>query len=172
MSGHKFTIISKLFGANKIVQAVIQDKIKCFHLFQCFLEADNTNTVKTIGKFLINDAIDLSKSVLLPRDIHTFIFCLIRSTSKVWKTLNLSGCFIGDHGFNIFTKSFAECRNDKITIESVDISNNHLTSVSINGIISLIHCFKTERLHYTITAPTMNCLIINFLKILLMATKL
>ena len=29
---------------------------------------------------------------------------------------------------------------------SVDIANNHLTSVSLNSIISLINCFKIEKI--------------------------
>jgi len=60
--------------------------------------------------------------------------------------LNLSNCYIGDYSFDIFTRSFTECSNNETTIESVDIANNHLTLVSVNGIISLINCFKAEKI--------------------------
>ena len=146
LSGHKFAIFSKLFGADKICQAVTRDKIKCLHLFQCFLEADNSNQVGKVGKILLNDTIDLSNNVLLLKDIHIFSFFLIRSVNKTWKMLNLSSCYIGDHGFSVFVRSFAESSKHKITVKSVNISSNHLTSVSINGIISLINCFKTEKI--------------------------
>ena len=146
LSGRKFPIVSKLFGVKKIGRTVIEDKIKCLHLFQCFLETCNNDLVQKIGGYLLNDMIDLSNNALLLKDIHIFSFFLIKSANKTWKKLDLSSCFIGDHGFDVFTRSFTECSNNKTIIESVDISNNHLTSVSINGIISLIDCFKTEKI--------------------------
>ena len=146
LSGRKFVIVSKLFGAKHIRKRVSTDKVKCLHLFQCFLEAGNDELVQKVGKFLVDDTIDLSNYALLHKDIHIFSFFLIRSANKKWKMLDLSSCYIGDQGFDIFTRSFAECRKNKTTTETINISYNHLTPSSIDGIINLILCFKTEKL--------------------------
>ena len=146
LSGNKFLFFSKVFGAIRIERRVSEDKIKCLHLFQCFLEADNDKLVQKVGKFLEDDAIDLSNNALLHKDIHIFSFFLVRSANKSWRKLDLSGCYIGDQGFEIFTRSFAECSKNKTTIETVYMPNNHLTSSSIDGIINLILCFKVQRI--------------------------
>ena len=145
LSGHRFVIVSLLFGAKHIRRKVSEDKVKCLHLFQCFLEADNDKLVKKVGKFLLNDTIDLSGNALLQKDIHIFSFFLIRSANKKWKLLDLSSCYIGDQGFDIFARSFAECVKNKTTIEIVNISSNHLTSLSITGIINLTNGFNVEK---------------------------
>ena len=146
LSGNKFVIFSKLFGANQIGRRVAEDRVKCLHLFQCFLEADNDKFLQKVSKYLADDTIDLSNSALLHKDIHILSFFLIRSANKTWKMLDLSGCYIGDQGFDIFTKSFAECSKNKTTIETVKMPYNHLTTLSINGIINLIFSFKVGKI--------------------------
>ena len=146
LSGNRFVIVSKLFGANRIGRRVAEDRVKCLHLFQCFLEADNVKLVQKVSKVLADDKIDLSNYALLQKDIHIFSFFLIRSANKKWERLDLSSCYIGDQGFEIFTKSFAECSKNKTIIKTVCMPYNHLTSSSINGIINLIFCFKVEKM--------------------------
>ena len=146
LSGNKFFFFSKFFGANQIERRVSEDKVKCLHLFQCFLEADNDKLIQKVGKILEDDTIDLSNNALLHKDIHILSFFLVRSANKTWRSLDLSGCYIGDQGFDIFAKSFAECSKNRTTIKAVYLPYNYLTSSSINGIINLILCFKVEKI--------------------------
>jgi len=146
LSGHKSIFFSRLFGAKHIRRRVSEDKVKCLHLFHCFLEAGNDKLVQRVGKFLLDDAIDISNNALLHKDILMLNFFLIRSANKKWKLIDLSSCYIGDQGFDIFTRSFSECIKNKTTIETVNISSNHLTSLSVTGIINLILCFQVRKL--------------------------
>jgi len=146
LSGRRFVVISKLLGAKHIRKQVTSDKIKCLHLFQCFLEAGNDKLVQKVGTILDDDTIDLTDHALLIKDIHMLSFFLIRSANRKWKMLNLASCYIGDQGFDVFTRSFADCSKNSTTIDKVNLTYNHLTSSAVNGIISLILCFEVKHL--------------------------
>ena len=82
LSGNKYIIISKIFGTKGIAQNTFSDKVKCLHLFQCFLEAHNDELAQQVGNILLDDKIDLSGHTLLQKDIHTLSFFFTRSTTK------------------------------------------------------------------------------------------
>ena len=56
---------------------IMNDKIKCLHLFQCFKEANDTDMYRRVGESLENDQIDLSGKTLSPNHVNTLAFFLI-----------------------------------------------------------------------------------------------
>jgi len=146
LSGHKFSFITKLFGSKSIASNTIQNKVKCLHLLQCFSEAGNDELMQQLGGTFNDTTIDLSENSLLPRDIHTLSFFLARSTTKIWEILNLANCYMGDNTFNVFCKTLSDFNEHKVVISAIDLSCNHLTCVSLKGIIDLIYCFSVKHL--------------------------
>ena len=145
LSGNRFIVVSKLFGTKGISQSTIDNKIKCLHLFQCFLEASNVVMCEQVGSFLHNREIDLSGQVLLPKDIHTLGFFLTRSSNKQWEVLNLSGCYIEGQGIEILAKTYLELLNSS-TVKVLDISNNHIMSSSLHDVFKLVLKLKVQKL--------------------------
>ena len=146
LSGNRFMWFSRLFGVQQLAHDMINDKIKCLHLFQCFLEAGNDIMCHKVGNFLHNNIIDLSKQPLLLKDLITLSFFLTRSSTKIWKILNLSNCFIGDSNFQTFVQLILETHPNALHIEIVNITNNFLTVDSLPAIHSLIHCLRIDKI--------------------------
>ena len=109
LSGQRSIMLSWLFGTKGIAQNTFSDKVKCLHLFQCFLEAGNDEIAHRAGNFLSDNTIDFSGHILLQKDIHSFGFFLTKSVNKVWYKLNLSRCYIGDQGFEILCRTIHPC---------------------------------------------------------------
>ena len=65
-------------------------------MFQCFSEAENDDMCQYVGELLQDQKIDLSGQTLNPVNIHTLGLFLGRSTTKHWKLLSLSNCYIED----------------------------------------------------------------------------
>jgi len=67
---------------NRISKKFLRDKVKSLHLFQCYSEVkDDRPQVET---FFDGDVIDLSDQRLLPTDINTLCFFLLRANKKQW----------------------------------------------------------------------------------------
>ena len=147
LSGNKSILFSKLIGAKSIAQNTFSDKVKCLHLFQCFLEAGNDEIALQVGKIVTNNTIDLSGHALLLKDIHTLIFFLARSPNKKWKMLNLSRCYIGDEGLNVLCKTFADHNLDDSVICTINISHNALTTESVHHVVNLIFSLNVTKIH-------------------------
>jgi len=137
LSGNRFALTTKVFGASKISKKLLNDKVKCLHLFQCFAEVGGDEAV---GKLFEGQVIDLSGQTLSPNDVSTLAFFLMRSVNKHWKKLNLSSCNIGVLGCEILLKPFFDKSSSHRTkIDEVDISYNLL---EINSIIALLEALK------------------------------
>jgi len=145
LSGNRFMWFSRLFGAQQLAHNTINNKIKCLHLFQCFLEAGNDTMCHKVGNFLHNNIIDLSNQPLMLKDLVTLSFFLTRSSTKKWTILNLSNCFIGDKNFQMFSRLILESHPKALHIEIVNVTNNFFTVASLPVIYSLIHCLKIEK---------------------------
>ena len=136
ISGNRFMLSTKLFKSSKISKRYLSDKIKSLHLFQCFAEIGNKELP---GKVFKDKIIDLNNQTLLPRDINTICFFLLRSVNKCWIKLDLSNCNIGDIGSDILCKTFLDKSRDIVGIDKVDLSYNQLQSHSI---LELLDVFK------------------------------
>ena len=82
--------------------------MKCLHLFQCLVEAKKENILESVTQLFQNNQIDLSNQTLLPSDLNTLGFFLIRSINKKWDVLNFSNFNIGSNGANILCDRFLD----------------------------------------------------------------
>ena len=135
ISGNWFMLSTKIFKSNKISKSLLNDKIKALHLFQCFSEIKDK---ELIGKIFKDKIIDLSNQTLLPRDINTLCYFLLRSTNKHWIKMDLSNCNIGGIGSDVLYKTFLDKNRDILYIDKVDFSNNLLQNQSILQLLDVV----------------------------------
>ena len=150
MSGNWFQLYSKVFGASKVSSKFLKHKMKCLHLFQCLVEADKPDIIKSVKQLFENKQIDLSNQALLPSDLNTLGFFLLRSINKEWDELNLSNCGIGSGGSNILCDRFL----DKdirciVTIKMVNFSYNQLDFSSLTRLFGLLNSWHTSEIIIT-----------------------
>ena len=77
-AGNWFISSTILFKSFKISSKFLKDKIKRLHVFQCLFETKNDALISSMGN-LFQKEIDLSNQTLLPNDLDTLGFFLIRS---------------------------------------------------------------------------------------------
>ena len=122
----------------RINRPIINDKIKCLHLFQCFSEAENKDLCQYVGQLLQENEIDLSGQTLSAVNILTISLFLTRSTTRHWNIFNLSECYIGDDGIKQLHNSFTSNNRSKVCIDTLNLSHNNLTQSSVESIAGLI----------------------------------
>ena len=146
LSGNYLQIFTLLFKTG-ISTKLLHNKIKCLHIFQCLAEAQTSDLVSSFGKLFQNEEIDLSNQTLLPRDLNTLGFFLIRSINKHWKMLNLSGCNIGSAGLKTLFERFVDKdAHAMVTIDRVNLSYNQLKFSSLVELLDLLKTWKTSEL--------------------------
>ena len=153
MSGNRFQLYSKVFGASKVSSKFLKHKMKCLHLFQCLVEVDKVDSMKqldSVKELFQNNQIDLSNQTLLPSDLNTLGFFLIRSINKEWDELNLSNCSIGSNGSNVLCDRLL----DKdvrfiVTIKTVNFSYNQLHFSSLIRLFGLFNSWHTSEIIIT-----------------------
>ena len=128
----------------------LKHKMKCLHFFQCLVEADKPDIIKSVKLLFENKQIDLSNQALLPSDLNTFGFFLIRSINKERNELNLSNCSIGSNGSNILCDRLL----DKdvrciVTIKMVNFSYNQLNFPSLIHLFDLFNSWNTSEIIIT-----------------------
>ena len=149
LTGRMYFFQSLLVKPKEIANETAVDKMKCLHLFQCFLEAGNSKMCHRVGNYLVNERIDLSNTTLLPKDMHTLCFFLTRSTTKQWKLLDLSNCYIGDDGCDILANLLPVNDKTNLLINEVNFSCNSLKPKSICNIFKIVQYFKVKELILT-----------------------
>ncbi|XP_065916596.1 uncharacterized protein [Dysidea avara] len=144
LSENLLQITTKLFNTG-ISKKLLNSKIKCLHMFQCLAEAQNDDLISSVSFFFKNQVIDLSEQTLLPKDLSTLGFFLIRSLNKHWKELNLSRCSIGNIGCKVLFERFLDKDTRPIvTIDRVDLSFNQLSSSSWFGLFNMLKSWQTS----------------------------
>ena len=147
LSGNWFQISTRIFKPSGISKKFVENKIKCLHLFQCLVESNNEDMIASVSKFFQDNQIDLSNQTLLPSDVNTLGFFLIRSINKHWEMLNLSGCNIGSIGINILCDGFLSKESrDIVVIKEVNFSYNQLKFSSVLQIFDLLKSWHTSQL--------------------------
>ena len=147
LSGNSFQFITKIFKTSSISNKYLKDKIKCLHLFQCLMESNNEDMIALVSRFFQGDKIDLSYQTLLPSDVNTLGFFLIRCIYKQWELLDLSGCNIGIIGIKILCDRFLNKESRKLAIiKKVDFSYNHLNFSSLLEILNLFKSWHASEL--------------------------
>ena len=141
LSGNWFQLSTKIFKTSSICNEFLKDKIKCLHLFQCLVESNNEDMVALVSRYFWGDRIDLSSQTLLPGDVNTLAFFLVRSITKQWQLLDLSDCNIGITSIDILCNCFLDKGNRHIiTIRKVNFSHNQL---NFSYLIQLFELFKS-----------------------------
>ena len=147
LSGNRFKLSTWIFKSSSISKKILNDKIKCLHLFQCLVESNNKDIIESVNQFFQNNQIDLSNQTLLPNDVNTLGFFLMRSVNKQWEMLDLSGCTIRSIGINILCDRFLNKGNRQIAvIKKVDFSYNQLKFSSLIQILDLLKSWRTHQL--------------------------
>ena len=149
LTGRRYILQSLVVKPKEIAKKTAVDKMKCLYLFQCFLEAGNSKMCHKVGNYLVDEKIDLSNTTLLPKDMHTLCFFLTRSTTKQWKLLDLSNCYIGDDGCDILANLLLIDDKTNLLIDEVNFSCNSLTSKAICNILKIVQYFKVKELIVT-----------------------
>ena len=147
LSGNWFQFITKLFKTSSISNKYLKDKIKCLHLFQCLIESNNKDMIALVSQFFQGGKIDLSNQTLLPRDVNTLAFFLMRSIHKRYELLDISGCNIGSTGIKILCDRFSDKESREIImIKKVNFSYNNLNFSSLVENFDLFKSWHTSEL--------------------------
>ena len=150
LSGNRFLWLAKLKYKGKrlgsIDEAIIEDKFKCLHLFQCFLEAGDEAGCQEVGNFLIDSIIDLSGQTMTSREMYALSFFLIRSAQRNWELLNLSNCCLDDSHFKILSETCLSEQVNSLSIKILDISSNIISSSSLHEICKVVLKLKIKKL--------------------------
>ena len=150
LSGNWFQLYSKLFRSSKVSENFLKHKMKCLHLFQCLLEANKEDIIKSVKQLFQNNRIDLSNQTLLPSDLNTLGFFLIRSVNKQWDELDLSNCNIGSNGSNVLCDRLLDKdARGIVTIKMVKFSYNQLNFTSLIRLFGLFKCWHTSEIIIT-----------------------
>ena len=136
---------SKQFNTNK-TKVNIDDKVEKLHFFLCLLEAKNYELLDQlqINKVMYNNIIDLSDHTFQENNIDTLGFFLSKSNIKQWEKINLSNCCITDEILKNLLATFSDRKIIDVYVNTIDVSDNTLSSHSIDAIISLINLFKIQ----------------------------
>ena len=150
LSGNHFQFYSKLFKTSKVSNKYLKHKMKCLHLFQCLVEANQQNIMQSVKQLFQNKQVDLSNQTLLPSDLNTLGYFLIRSINKEWDVLNLSNCNIGSNGGNILCDTF----KDKdvrciVNVKMVNFSHNQLDLPCLTRLFGLFKSWHTTEIIIT-----------------------
>jgi len=132
---------------DQIASKFIENDRKALRLFQCFHEADDQVSCANITeKIERNNEIDLyySKEPLLPSDIACLTIFLTNSLKRHWGYLTLSSCYIGDAGLKMVHQSLV---TSGVTIESIFLDNNLLSSQSEEVLAEMVTTFKIQCLY-------------------------
>ena len=127
-----------LCGGNEAIaisDKFLNNRLQCLRLYRCFHEAGDDDICKTIERSVkfSNKKIDLSPGLggpisLTASDVECVTVFLTSSSHKEWVGLDLSYCYIQDHGLHILHRGLLHCRN--ITIDQLRLINNGLTTQS------------------------------------------
>ena len=100
------------------------DKLKCLHLFQCFMEAKSKKVPREICFMFYNNEIDFHGLRLLPHHISSLTL-YISSYSIQLQSLNLRDCHIGDIDMSILEHFFIANPDKASSIQHTDLFGNN-----------------------------------------------
>ena len=107
----------------RIADTIRNNKRKCLHVFQCYLEAkENTEMPEVISSMFKDGKVAFSRVKLLPHNITSLMSFICIKQSIQWKSLELQQCKIGDTGMSVLQQYVSDSTS---TLEHVDLSGNH-----------------------------------------------
>ena len=114
-------------------------------MYRCFQEAGDMVMCKSIEDIsqLGKQIVDLSNTRLSPSDVECLAIFL-SSSHKNWKELNLSRCYVQNHGLQILQRGIS---SSDVTITELVLNYNDLTAVSSFAISDLIISCRVKMLY-------------------------
>ena len=121
----------------------LRDQLKCFWLFRCFHEAQDHQMCKSIEEAEIfnKKVIRLAGTSLSATDVESV--SLFLTSYKEWVELNLSGCYIQDHGLHIIHKHL---NHSGIILRQLSLNYNGLSRSSSSFIRDIVLSCKVKML--------------------------
>ena len=106
----------------RIADTIRNNKRKCLHVFQCYLEGkENTEIPEIISSMFKDGKVVFSHVKLLPHNITSLMSFICSKQSIQWKSLELQQCKIGDIGMNVLQQFISDTTS---RLEHVDLSDN------------------------------------------------
>ena len=136
--GNEATTISRKF---------LDDQLRSVRLYRCFHEAGDVDICKTIERSVkfSDKKIDLDRIRLTASDVECVTVFLTSSFHKEWVGLDLTSCYIQDHGLHILHRGLLHCSKD-ITIDQLVLGFNGLTTQSSSLISDITMKCKVKQL--------------------------
>ena len=107
----------------RIADTIRNNKRKCLHVFQCYLEAkESTEIPEVISSMFKDGKVAFSNVKLLPRNITSLMSFICTKQSIQWKSLELQECKIGDTGMSVLQQFISDTTS---TLEHADLRGNH-----------------------------------------------
>ena len=100
------------------------NKLKCLHLFQCFMEAKSESIPKEISFVFHNNDFNFHGVQLLPYHISSVTLYISKYSIRL-QSLNLRDCHIGDVGMSILEHFFTTNPDKASTIKHIDLFGNN-----------------------------------------------
>ena len=130
-----------LCGGNKAIaisDKFLNNQLQCLRLYRCFHEAGDVDICKTIERSVTfsDKEIDLMGNSLTASDVECVTVFLTSLFHKEWVRLDLTLCYIQDHGLHILHRGLLHCR--KITIDQLVLDYNGLTTQSSSLISDIV----------------------------------
>ena len=137
-----------LCGGNKAIaisDKFLNNQLQCLRLYRCFHEAGDVDICKTIERSVTfsDKEINLSGNSLTASDVECVTVFLTSSFHKEWVGLDLSGCYIQDHGLHILHRGLLHCRK---IIDQLELRYNGLTTQSSSLISDIVVTCEVKKL--------------------------
>ena len=133
------TKLSKKQKNIKIAKYILDDKRKCLHLFQCFMEAKSNADVPTQLKSMFSyGKVELIGIELLPHHISS-LTVFMSGSSINWKVLQLCNCRLGENEINVLYQYIIKSVQFMPTLQYFDLTDNLSSPWSVYCTI-IRHC--------------------------------
>ena len=100
------------------------DKLKCLHLFQCFMEAKSKTVPNEIRLIFHNNEINFHGLRLLPHHISSLTWYISKYSIQL-QFLNFRDCHIGDVGMSILEHYFTANPDKASSIKHINLFGNN-----------------------------------------------
>ena len=144
LSGNWFHFSTHASNMPNVSKKFLHNKVKCLHLFQCFIEGSSASVEQLAKSFFEDRIIDLSNQTLQPKDVNILGFFLLRTVNKHWKRIDLSRCSLRDVGCIALCKMFMDKTNrEMLKVDEIDFSYNQLQRHTITTLLDIFKSWNT-----------------------------
>ena len=113
---------------------IVEDKRKCLHLFQCYMEAKSHAMPQAIASIFSGGKIEFIGVTLLPHHISSLLFFMSVATQP-WKSLILRRCNLGSAEINSLLEHAIKNKENVSTLEYIDLTGNYSSPWSVYCVI-------------------------------------